>query len=100
MFNNKKDKEVSEEIRYEDIFYITNAPKDYSINDDDLITMDIRNTTRLLSNLKLEDLDIEKNEVPIAPVDPRYTIEQVKEDSYIPNGEIMEKYEKRFFDFF
>ncbi len=58
----KKDKEVSEEIRYEDIFYITNAPKDYSINDDDLITMDIRNTTRLLSNLKLEDLDIEKNE--------------------------------------
>ncbi len=45
-------------------------------------------------------LDIEKNEVPIAPVDPRYTIEQVKEDSYIPNGEIMEKYEKRLKNYF
>ena len=45
-------------------------------------------------------LDIEKNEVPIAPVDPRYSIEQVKEDSYVPNGEIMEKYEKRLKNYF
>ena len=45
-------------------------------------------------------LDIENNEVPIAPVDPRYSIEQVKEDSYIPNGEIMEKYEKRLKNYF
>lgn len=45
-------------------------------------------------------LNIEKTEIPIAPVDPRYNIEQVKEDSYIPNENIIEKYEKRLKNYF
>lgn len=45
-------------------------------------------------------LNIEKNEIPIAPVDPRYSIEQVKEDSYVPNGEIISKYEERLKNYF
>ena len=45
-------------------------------------------------------LDINKNEVPVAPIDPRYSIEQVKENNYIPNGDIMEKYEKRLKSYF
>lgn len=45
-------------------------------------------------------LDIEKSETPVAPVDPRYDIEQVKENSFIPNGDVIEKYEKRLKNYF
>lgn len=45
-------------------------------------------------------LNIEKSESPIASVDPRYDIEQVKENQYVPNGEVMDKYEKRLKNYF
>ena len=45
-------------------------------------------------------LNVEKSEIPIASSDPRYNIEQVKENSYTPNGEIMDKYEKRVKNYF
>ena len=45
-------------------------------------------------------LDIENSETPVAPVDPRYDIEQVKENSYVPNGDVIEKYEKRLKNYF
>lgn len=46
-------------------------------------------------------LNIESSESGnIATTDPRYDIEQVKENSYVPNGEVMEKYERRLKNFF
>lgn len=46
-------------------------------------------------------LNIEKAEAGnIATTDPRYDLEQVKEDGYVPNGDIIEKYERRLKDYF
>lgn len=46
-------------------------------------------------------LDIEKSETGnVATTDPRYDIEQVKDNSYIPNGDIIDKYEKRLKNYF
>lgn len=53
-----------------------------------------------IENFTKNYLDIEKSSTPIAPTDPRYDIEQVKEDSYVPNGDIIEKYEKRLKNYF
>ena len=46
-------------------------------------------------------LDIEKaNSGNVATTDPRYDLEQVKEDNYVPNGDIIDKYEKRLKNYF
>ena len=46
-------------------------------------------------------LDIEKSESGnVATTDPRYDLEQVKEEGYVPNGEVIEKYERRLKNYF
>lgn len=46
-------------------------------------------------------LDIEKAEAGnVATTDPRYDLEQVKEEGYVPNGEVIEKYERRLKNYF
>ena len=45
-------------------------------------------------------LDIEKNGTSIASVDPRYDIDQVKNDNYVPNENLIDKYEKRLKNYF
>ncbi len=44
-------------------------------------------------------LDIEKTN-NIAGTDPRYDLQQVEDKSYVPNGDVIEKYEKRLKNFF
>ncbi len=46
-------------------------------------------------------LNIEKSETGnVATTDPRYDLEQVKEEGYVPNGEVIEKYERRLKNYF
>lgn len=46
-------------------------------------------------------LDVEKAESGnVATTDPRYDLEQVKEEGYVPNGEVIEKYERRLKNYF
>lgn len=46
-------------------------------------------------------LNIEKSESGnVATTDPRYDLEQVKEEGYVPNGEVIEKYERRLKNYF
>ena len=46
-------------------------------------------------------LDVEKAETGnVATTDPRYDLEQVKEESYVPNGDLIEKYERRLKNYF
>ena len=46
-------------------------------------------------------LDIEKSEAPIAATDPRYDLDQIKEDNgYLPNGDVIDRYEKRLKNYF
>lgn len=44
-------------------------------------------------------LDIEKTN-NIASTDPRYELQQVEDKSYVPNGEVIDKYEKRLKNYF
>lgn len=46
-------------------------------------------------------LDIEKAGAGnVATTDPRYDLEQVKEDNYVPNGDVIAKYETRLKNYF
>ena len=46
-------------------------------------------------------LDIEKAEAGnVATTDPRYDLEQVKEDNFVPNGDVIAKYETRLKNYF
>ena len=60
--NNKNNEDEYTTISYEDVMFDTVLPIDDTIDEENIISIDFRKTTQLLSEQRLENLDILRNE--------------------------------------
>ncbi len=60
--NNKNNDEENNNIKYEDVIFDTILPLEDKIDEENILSTDFRKTNKLLSEQRLENLDILKNE--------------------------------------